>query len=213
MTFTPVPPPRIARLPRNHAGYPVPWFVATVEGVPDFRVVRPGGIEDALRFGLCWLCGQRLGANAAFILGPMCTITRVSPEPPSHRDCALYAARACPFLTNPNMRRRTTGLPEDIVNPDGEMITRNPGVVAVWVSRKWAPIPGYRLFNVGDPMSVTWLAEGRNATRREVLAAIDSGMPILRGAAEKDPQSRQALQELGEQHADAMRHLPAEVEQ
>ena len=155
MTSIPVPPPRIARLPRNHAGYPVPWFVATVDGTPDFRIVRPGGIKDAVRFELCWLCGQRLGANAAFVLGPMCTINRVSPEPPSHRDCALYAARACPFLTTPHMRRRTTGLPGDIVDPDGEMIARNPGVVAVWVSRNWSPIPGHRLFDVGEAATVT----------------------------------------------------------
>lgn len=211
MITLPAPPPRIARLPRSHAGYPTPWFVATVDGSPDFRVVRENGIADAVRFGLCWLCGQKLGANAAFVLGSMCAVNRVAPEPPSHRDCALYAVRACPFLTNPHMRRRTTGLPDDIVQPDGDMIARNPGVTALWVSRTWRMDPVYRLFDVGDPIAVTWYAHGREATRDEVLASIDSGMPILRGAAEKDPQPRKALAQLAAMHAEAMRYVPAEV--
>lgn len=212
MTSLPAPPPRIARLPRNHAGYPVPWFVAWIDGVPDFRVVRAGGLDDAVRFGTCWLCGQKLGANAAFLLGPMCSVNRVSPEPPSHRDCALYAVRACPFLTNPHMRRRTSNLPDDTVLPDGEMITRNPGVTALWISRTWSVDPVYRLFDVGDPLTVDWYAHGRPATRAEVLASIDSGMPILTGAAEKDPRPRQALAQLAAMHADALRYVPAETE-
>jgi hypothetical protein len=209
----PAPPPRIARLPRNHAGFPVPWFVATIDGVPDFRVVRANGIADAVRFGVCWLCGQRLGANAAFVLGSMCTITRVAPEPPSHRDCATYAVRACPFLTNPHMRRRTSNLPDDTVMPDGEMITRNPGVTALWLTRTWRMDPTYRLFDVGDPVTVTWWAHGREATRGEVMASIESGMPILTGAAEKDPRPSAALAQLAAMHAEAMRLVPAQVKQ
>lgn len=208
----PAPPPRIARLPRDHANRPVPWFVATVDGVPDFRVVRANGIADAVRFGLCWLCGQRLGANAAFLLGSMCAVNRVSPEPPSHRDCALYAVRACPFLTNPHMRRRTTNLPEDTVMPDGDMITRNPGVTALWLTRTWRMDPTYRLFDVGDPVTVSWWAHGREATRSEVLDSIGSGMPVLRGAAEKDPRPRLAVAQLAAMHAEALRLVPVEVE-
>ncbi len=148
----PAPPPRIARLPRNHAGYPVPWFVAWIDGTPDFRVIGEGRLDDAIRFRSCWLCGDPLGANAAFVLGPMCGITRTSPEPPSHRDCADYAARACPFLATPNMRRRETGIPEGAREPDGIMIRRNPGATLVWVSRTWQQQRGLNLWHVGDPL-------------------------------------------------------------
>lgn len=209
MSSLPVPPPRIARLPRNHAGYPVPWFVAVIDGVPDFRVIRANGITDAVRFRTCWLCGQPLGANAAFVIGPMCAINRVSAEPPSHHDCATYAAQACPFLTRPEMRRRENGLPEDTVAPDGEMCARNPGVALVWTTRSWRMIPGYRLFDVGQPTRTEWYAHGRQATRDEVMASIDSGLPVLRAEAENDPRPKPALAELDRQYADAMQLLPA----
>lgn len=210
MTRTlPVPPPRIARLPRNHAGYPVPWFVAWIGGQPDFRIIGDGKLGDAIRFKSCWLCGQPLGANAAFVLGPMCGITRTSPEPPSHRDCADYAARACPFLATPNMRRRENNIPEDAHEPDGIMIRRNPGACLVWVSRNWQRQHGLALWHVGDPVEIRWYAEGSTATRAEVLASIDSGLPLLRAEAEKDPRPAAALAELDRQHARALELVPA----
>lgn len=210
MTRTlPAPPPRIARLPRNHAGYPVPWFVAWIGGQPDFRIIGDGKLGDAIRFKSCWLCGQPLGANAAFVLGPMCGITRTSPEPPSHRDCADYAARACPFLATPNMRRRENNIPEDAHEPDGIMIRRNPGACLVWVSRNWQRQHGLALWHVGDPVETRWYAEGRTATRDEVLASIDSGLPLLRAEAEKDTRPAAALAELDRQHALALELVPA----
>lgn len=209
MTRTlPAPPPRVARLPRNKAGYPVPWFVGIVDGEPDFRVIGEGRIDDAVRFRQCWLCGQQLGANAAFVIGPMCAVNRVSAEPPSHRDCAIYAATACPFLTTPHMRRRDSNLPDNAVNPDGEMIRRNPGVALVWVSRNWRARTDLRLFEVGDPIETRWYAEGRDATRDEVLASIDSGLPLLRAMADQDRRPAAALTELDRQHQAALELIP-----
>jgi hypothetical protein len=209
MRSLPTPPPRIAKLPKNTAGYPVPWFVAWIDGQPDFRVVGAGKIDDAVRFGQCWLCGGPLGANAAFVIGPMCAINRVSSEPPSHRDCAIYAATACPFLTTPAMRRRDNNLPDDAAEPDGIMIRRNPGVALVWVTRSWRPMPEHRLFDVGHPAQVLWFAEGREATRDETLAAIDSGMPLLAHEAEQDPRPTEALAALEDQYRYAYALIPS----
>jgi hypothetical protein len=117
----------MARRPTDRHGHPVPWFVAEIDGVPDFRVIGPGKIEDAVRFNRYWLCGEHLGTTAVFVIGPMCVVNRTTAEPGSHRDCATYAIQACPFLTRPTMRRRDTGLPEDAVEPGGVMLTRNPG--------------------------------------------------------------------------------------
>jgi hypothetical protein len=212
----PAPPPRIARLPRNKAGYPVPWFVAVIDGVPDFRVIGHGKMNGAVTFRCCWICGgslinRTLGPAAtqyAYVVGPMCAVNRTSAEPPAHRDCAIYAATACPFLTTPGMRRRDSNLPENAVDPDGVMIRRNPGVALVWVTNDWRVIPGYRLFHHTEPAETLWFAEGRPAGRDEVLASIDSGMPLLRAEAEQEDDAEAALTQLDRQYERALELLP-----
>lgn len=207
--MTPEMPARIARLPRDRHDRPVPWFVAWVDDAPDFRVIGPGRLRDAIRFDLCWICGHRRGRNAAFVIGPMCVINRVSAEPGSHLDCAVYAAQACPFLTTPRMRRRDSRLPDGHADPAGMMIRRNPGVAVVWVSRTARPFPvgDGVLFDVGDPVDVRWYAEGRPATRAEVLESIDTGLPLLLAEAEHD--GADAVAALHAQHDRAMALLPS----
>lgn len=187
-------PGQVAALARDRHGRPVPWFVHVDDaGVPDFRVIRLDGIPDAVRFGLCWVCGRPRGRHAAFVIGPMCAVNRVSAEPPSHLACATYAARACPFLSTPGMVRRERALPENRVAAPGQATARNPGVALVWSSRTWslftvphgAGQPG-QLFDVGEPTALAWYARGRAATRAEVLASIESGLPLLRAEAERE---------------------------
>jgi hypothetical protein len=212
----PTPPPRVDRLPRNRVGYPVPWFVGIVNGQPDFRVIGEGKLRGAITFRCCWICGgslinRTLGAAAtqyAYVIGPMCAVNRTSAEPPAHRECAIYAATACPFLTTPGMRRRDSNMPANAVDPDGVMLKRNPGVALVWVTNDWRMIPGYQLFQTGEPAEVLWFAQGRPATHDEVLAAIDSGMPILRAEAEQEDDVEAALKFLDWQYERALQLLP-----
>lgn len=195
-------PPRVAALPRNVAGYPIPWFVTTLpDGTRDFRVADSERHRDALRFRLCWICGGRLGATVAFTIGPMCAVNRISAEPAEHRDCAIYAAKVCPFLATPQMTRREGGLPEDMIDPAGVSIPRNPGVALVWVTRSFTwfrprlGAPGY-LSSLGDPTELLWYAQGRTATREEILASMESGLPTLQASCQMDRDpvtSRQAL--------------------
>ena len=207
-------PGGIARLPLDKHHRPVPWFVARLDGAPDFRVIRPGGIEMALRHKLCWVCGlpfQRQ-EDRAFVIGPMCAVNRVSAEPPSHEDCAVYSATACPFLTTPNMTRRERHMPENAAVPAGVSIRRNPGVALVWVTghKSWSTFTdgdGGTLVNVGEPKRVLWFARGREATRDEVLASIGSGLPILREMAEAE--SPDAVTHLERMHERALRLAPA----
>lgn len=184
-----VVPRRMDWLPRDKHGRVVPWFVAFIDGEPDFRVARPGAIGDAVRGQLCWLCGHRMGTYSAFVVGPMCAVNRVTAEPPSHRECAIYAATACPFLANPSMKRRERGLPEERVDPAGVMIKRNPGVALVWVTRGWSMFPdpdGRAMFDIGKPDQTYWFAHGRAATRAEVVESIETGLPLLQEAAADD---------------------------
>jgi hypothetical protein len=74
-------------------------------------------------------------------------------------------------------------------NAAGCPIDRNPGVALVWTTRFYKVFDdgnGRPLIEVGEPCGVEWFAEGRAATRAEVQASIDSGLPILQGYAEEE---------------------------
>lgn len=186
-------PSRFLKLPVDHRGYPVPKFVyQRPDGIYDFRVVKPGWPVECINKKLCWLCGEKLGQFFCFVIGPMCAINRNSAEPPSHRECAEFSVKACPFMRFPNRKRDEADLPEDGVKPGGNaaMIMRNPGVICLWITKSYKPyrVPGEQgiLIEIGDPVGVTWWAQGRAATRAEVMHSIDTGLPALRILAEKD---------------------------
>ncbi len=188
----PALPPRIARLPVESRGFPVPWFVQWFkdgepcdfgEGQPDFRVVDSRKMRAALKRPHCWVCGEQMGVHRVFLIGPMCAINRVISEPPSHRECAEFAAKACPFLANPRMRRNEKDLPE-ANEAAGFGLKRNPKAVCLWETRDYRPFRPHAgnsgiLFKLGDPTRVDWYANGRAATRSEVMESIDSGFPEL----------------------------------
>jgi hypothetical protein len=172
-------PARIAKLPVDKRGFPVPKFVTWFDGQPDFRVIRPSSVVNCVRKRLCWICGEPIGVRMAFVIGPMCAINRISSEPPSHKECAVFAARNCPFLSTPLARRREKDLPEERYVLDGH-IDHNPGVAAVWITKTYTVTPvdtGY-LFKIGTPLSIAFYCEGRLATRAEIDAAIDKGLPF-----------------------------------
>jgi hypothetical protein len=110
-------PQRILSLPVQN-GHPVPWFVAEVGGKYDFRIIDPTKFAPAIKHRRCWICGERLGSYLAFPIGPMCAINRTISEPPSHKACAEWAIKACPFLAQRQQERRYTNLPK-IQEPGG----------------------------------------------------------------------------------------------
>ena len=203
-------PAHMQRLPLSAKGYPVPYFVANVDGEPDFRIADPAKLKRCVRENRCWLCGEPLGRYKAFVIGPMCCVNRIANEPPSHLDCATYAARACPFLTRPHAQRRTANLTDDRSMPPGEAVMRNPGAVAVWVTTSWElmRLPDGYLFRIGDPHAVSWYAEGAPASLDDVLGPFESGVDILREAA--NAQGAAALAYLDRQTAYARAYLPGE---
>jgi hypothetical protein len=142
---------------------------------------------------LCWTCGTPLFGEEVFVIGPMCAVNRISSEPPSHRECATYAARNCPFLTKPQMTRRTDETLEAMRTPaPGIMIERNPGVTLLWYTRRHLLLtvknqPGAAdgvLIQLGRPFKWEWYCRGRHATRRQAMESMESGIPILRQQAE-----------------------------
>jgi hypothetical protein len=184
-------PLRMRRLPVDARGYPIPFFVAWLdasgvptkpgEGTPDFRVVNPGTVVKCHTEGLCWVCGQPLGSHKSFVIGPISALNRTCNEPPSHLDCADFSARACPFLIHPNEKRREQRMPDVWHKPPGEAIQCKPRLAVVWTVRRYrlVQVNGRVLFDMGAPEHVRWYTEGRLATRAEVIASIESGLPFL----------------------------------
>jgi hypothetical protein len=181
-------PDRIKRLPVDERGYPVPFFVASVNGAPDFRVFDPLKMQQCVRERLCWVCGEILGRYRSYVIGPMCAINRISAEPPSHYECASFSAIACPFLSRPHMTRRDN-LPEGTKAAPGVHILRNPGVTLLWVTQQDArPVRVGKgvLFELPEPERIESFKQGREATSDEIYESIESGFPALVKAAELD---------------------------
>lgn len=201
-------PPRMRSLPVDARGYPVPWFVAWIEGQPDFRVADGKKLVRALRGSCCWVCGEAVGKFKTFVIGPMCAVNRTTSEPPCHKDCAVFSATACPFLRLPLAQRRDANIPGGVADPPGIMLTRNPGVTLLWttLSYKRMRVGEGVLFRLGDAIDMQWYAQARCATRAECLESIDSGMPTLREYADKD--GADASAQLQKQYNEMLRLLP-----
>jgi hypothetical protein len=215
-------PPLPARLRGRpiERGYPVPWFVANVDGRYDFRVIGRGKIKQAVTEKLCWICGQTMiGHYLTFPIGPMCAINRISSEPPSHWECAEWSARACPFLTQQEVKYNAANLPAGINAAAGCGVQRQPGVILLWETTRYDKLkiteemvkrgaePGF-LFVIGNPLRTAWMREGRPATRIECLTSIESGYPILLEAAFND--GPEAIQQLEDGKRAAFKLLPAD---
>ena len=201
-------PPRLIRRPVNERGFPVPWFVSFINGKWDFVNLDPRKIGEAYNRKICWLCGEPLGQYKAFVIGPMCSVNRVSSEPPAHADCAEYAVKACPFLARPNAKRNEKAALGNGETVPGIMIQHNPEASLIWITKTFRPERAGDgvLFALGEPGSVSWWAEGRKATRAEIDAAIAKGLPYLRKVAAAEG----AMPDLDREIERAKKLLPAE---
>jgi hypothetical protein len=186
---------RIAALPVDERGYPIPFFVDYVNGKPDFRVADGRKWKLCVKEKLCWVCGQKLGTHLAFTIGPMCAVNRTTSEPPEHLDCAMWSVKGCPFLSKPQMKRREDEFTDSLVSA-GNAIKRNPGATCIWVTKTFLLFgdgKGGALIRIGDPVAVTWWKLGREATRAEVDESIRTGFPLLQEEAAKQPGGLDAL--------------------
>lgn len=154
-------PKRILDLPKDEKGHFIPWFAQRKEGPPEYNETSPELFYDAVNKHKCWICGHQLGKHRAFTIGVTTAIHQIANDPPSHRECALAAARCCPFFAK-----------------EGEQ----KNLMIVWVTGT------YRYFDEGDeihvkcklglPESVYWFTEGRSAWREEVMSAFE--MPLFK---------------------------------
>lgn len=199
-------PEKMLDLPLDPRGYPIPWFVGSVDGKRDFRVADQSKRVLAVRDRLCWICGGKLGRYLAFVIGPMCAVNRNTSEPPSHRECAIFAATACPFLILPKSDYRKP--------PEGgtqlpHALPGNPGVCCVWITTSYKPyrVDGSWLIRIGPVEEALWYAEGKLAGRTQILDSLERRLPALQEIAGQEGPEAQAA--LAAQVAETMKLLPA----
>lgn len=159
-------------------GYPVPFFVEWTDGTPRFDVLSGDAYLLCVEWDLCWICGNELDGDRSFVGGPSMASDRLSFEPPSHPECAEWAARNCPFLAQPHRRRSSRPKPD--ARAVGVALP-NPGLAVVWTTRTHqGPWPS-GVFTLGDAKQVSWWREGRPATASEVAAAAGTIEAAKRG--------------------------------
>ncbi len=179
-------PDRIRALPVDPRGYPVPFFVKCVNGSYDFRVMDVEAGLRALRVGLCWICGQKLGRFVAFVGGPKSELTCGFADLPSHLDCATFAAQTCPFMVLPAARMRTADLPEEASLLPAQT-AENPGITAVVATRKWHYNAEAGHCVVDHKEKVLWFTRGRPASDEEIYVAKKTAMEDVARLRKKAP--------------------------
>lgn len=204
-------PPAMEDLPIDRRGFVVPWFVQWIEregslvptadgvGHPEFRIMNRDKWMQAVIRRLCWVCGGKMGSVKVFVAGPMCGVNRTSSEPPSHRDCAIWSAMNCPFLSNPRMIRREDEVSNNASlreNAAGIALSRNPGVTMLWYTRQYEVFHADKgpLIQMGEPEAVEWYACGKPATLGQVRESIESGIPNLETIARQEKGGLAALE-------------------
>lgn len=130
-------PARIAALPRDRRGLPIPAIVMR-DGVGDPHFTM-NDLPTALRLareGRCSICGERLGALKCFIGGPASAFHQAGRyfDGPVHLDCGRFALHACPYLALAGSYARRVDvekLAQRVAVPEGRvLISQDPTVHA-----------------------------------------------------------------------------------
>jgi hypothetical protein len=132
-------PDRIARLPKDKRGYPIPWNVLRgVDDTPIFTVNDSEKHLEAIFKNLCPICGEPLGRWKWFTGG-----IRSAFDPngayydlPGHHECEQFALSTCPYLALPQYLGRID-VPDPSKVPEGTLlqnITMIPERPEVFVS-------------------------------------------------------------------------------
>jgi hypothetical protein len=138
-------PERIARLPHDRRGYPIPWNVVTVEdGTPFFTINDDRRHWRALRENLCPICGEHLRGERWFTGGPRSAFDEHGwyLDLPGHHECVTFALATCPYLASPKYLGRidvpdATKLPPELrILIDETVIPERPDVFVTVASNR-----------------------------------------------------------------------------
>ncbi|KRW94331.1 hypothetical protein AQY21_20595 [Paracoccus sp. MKU1] len=94
--------PRIASLPRDRRGLPIPYVVFRDDaGNPDFIVNDIRRVLECLSKGLCGVCGQGMDRDDVWMIGgPGSALDPrgMYNDGPVHHECGAASLRMCPYL-------------------------------------------------------------------------------------------------------------------
>lgn len=153
-------PENIANLPKDSRGYPIPFFVAWVKGVPQFHLADPNKAVQCYKNRLCWVCGERLDQIVAFVGGPLSCDGGSFADAACHVECAEFSAKYCPHLATPNAKRRQSDIPATA--PTG-FTTKHPEKIGVYITTGYRMIntPGGFIFRAESALDIRWFREGQ----------------------------------------------------
>lgn len=101
-------PKFLEHLPTDKRGYPIPYFVPIVNGVPEFKYADNNKHLEALKHKKCCICGKKLfNKSYWFISGPMGFENGVDSHSPMHEECARFSLKVCPHLFYEHSERKT----------------------------------------------------------------------------------------------------------
>jgi hypothetical protein len=135
MKHVPIPE-RMAQLPRDPRGYPIPFIVLRdADNRPHFTINDTTSVEFAIRHDLCAICGSKLFRGRWFVGGTGSAFHEHGAyiDGPVHGDCAEYALQVCPYLAAPKYAGRLDAktldpakLPASIILKDNTLDPRRP---------------------------------------------------------------------------------------
>lgn len=103
-------PARMAHLPKDARGYPIPFIVArTSDGAAHFTINDEVKVRHALERRLCGICGKLMHKTKLWLVGgPGSAFAKRGAyiDGPVHYECGQYALAVCPYLAMPNYARR-----------------------------------------------------------------------------------------------------------
>jgi hypothetical protein len=160
-------PARLQRLPITEEGYPKLFFAPVrANGEVVIRSVDVAKFHRCTREKLCWLCGEPLERLMTFVASVAAAYTKKVLEPPCHYDCAVYATKACPFLTNPNMKFRTA----DWDNPKAHALYTTSYYTIELIGNSWPAA----IITMGIPeIAVEWISNHRPLPGHCVLPTVE----------------------------------------
>lgn len=102
-------PERIAALPLDPRGFPVPYIVLRDEhGAPHLGANDLLLVDQVIRERRCHVCGEPLEARVWFVGGPASALLNgahsVYADGPLHHECLRYSMQVCPYLAHRTVR-------------------------------------------------------------------------------------------------------------
>lgn len=111
---TPVPK-RFFSLKRDARGYPVPFMM--MQDPPSQVTHDLSRLSICYKESRCALCGMIITDRKYWVTGgPAVARNRLISDPPMHEECARYAIKVCPFLSNPDMKYRAKHDPDTVID-------------------------------------------------------------------------------------------------